>query len=219
MNNLFKASFLIPLTIISALGYIYTNTIDHNYKFVLKPLATLLVILVAVFSAKSTYKTHIVLGLVFCLIGDVALLFPEGFILGLIAFLIGHIIFLKAFISLYGFQKNSSILIGLVIYAGAFFSFAYKDLGGLLIPVVFYMLGILLMAWQGLSLLALKKSRSFVYIGLAVILFVVSDSILAIDKFKMSVPYANILIGVTYWTSITLLSLSITPIFYARNRT
>ena len=81
------------------------------------------------------------------------------------------------------------------------------------------MLGILLMAWQGLSLLALKKSRSFVYIGLAVILFVVSDSILAIDKFKMSVPYANILIGVTYWTSITLLSLSITPIFYARNRT
>jgi predicted tellurium resistance membrane protein TerC len=81
------------------------------------------------------------------------------------------------------------------------------------------MLGIILMAWQGISLLALKKSSPFIYVCCAVILFVVSDSILAIDKFKMSIPYANIIIGVTYWSSITLLSLSITPIFYARNRT
>ena len=105
--------------------------------------------------------------------GDVALLYPKGFILGLIAFLIGHIIFLKAFMSLYGFLKNTIVLICLIIYAILFFSFTYKDFDVLLLPIVFYMLGIILMACQGISLLALKKSIYFVYFCCSVILFVV----------------------------------------------
>lgn len=219
-----KLKYLIGLITIMVGSYIYASNRElTTLTIILKPLATLLVILIPmVFSKNQTkYKTHIVFGLIFCLIGDVLLLFNSMFIFGLIAFLIGHLIFIKAFILIDGFLVNYKSLALLVLYACGFFWFIKNDLGDLLIPVIFYMTCILFMAWQGINLFLSKSNYFSKLILSAVCLFVLSDTILAIDKFKMELHFANELIGITYWTAITLIALS--TIYFtsqnARNRT
>jgi uncharacterized membrane protein YhhN len=219
-----KLKHLIGLIIIAVGSYIYaSNNAITTLAIILKPLATLLVILIPLVFAKpqTKYKTHIIFGLIFCLIGDVLLLFNSMFIFGLIAFLIGHLIFIKAFILREGFLANYKSLALLILYACGFFWFVKNDLGDLLIPVIFYMTCILLMAWQGINLFLSKSDYFSKLILIAVCLFVLSDTILAINKFKMVLPFANELIGITYWTAITLIAIStlyFTP-QNARNRT
>ena len=107
---------IIVAIILCVLVYIYaSNQQLEMIRYISKPLATLLVISIPIFlkSHQSKYKTYIITGLFFCLIGDVALLFKDFFILGLVAFLIAHLIFIRAFIVFYGFIKNYKILIAL----------------------------------------------------------------------------------------------------------
>jgi len=206
---------LIVLICSVVLAYIYASNKNlETLCYVLKPLATLLVISIPLLHGKTnkTYKFYILIGLVFCLIGDVLLLFKSLFIFGLIAFLIGHVIFIKAFTTLNGFIKNYTILGLLLLYAVGYFIYINSSLGDLLIPVIVYMLFILIMAWQGLSLYTLQKSKTHLLIAIAVVLFFISDSVLAIDKFKAALPFANLIIAATYWSAITLLALSTTVI-------
>ena len=68
-------------------------------NFAFKPLATLGVIAWAALgrSDDGLVKRWIVIGLVFSLAGDVALLWPvQGFLVGLVAFLLGHLSYLVA---------------------------------------------------------------------------------------------------------------------------
>src|SRR5262249_37726384 len=68
-------------------------------NFVFKPLATLAVIAWAATAAAddARVKRWIVVGLVFSLGGDVALLWPvAGFLAGLVSFLLGHLSYLVA---------------------------------------------------------------------------------------------------------------------------
>lgn len=208
-----KKTHFICFIVLAVIIYIYASDKGLNtLRYVFKPLATILVLLLPVLFSKSNnkYKAHIILGLCFCLIGDVLLLFESLFIIGLIAFLIGHLIFIKAFTLFHGFIKNYKILALLLTYAAAYFIYIKDDLGNLLIPVIVYMLCILTMAWQGLSLYVLESKKTFKLIAIAVILFFISDSILAVDKFKVALPYANALIGITYWSAITLIAISTT---------
>ncbi|WP_375237781.1 lysoplasmalogenase [Aurantibacter sp.] len=216
--------YFIALIIIAVGSYIYaSNKALTTLAIILKPLATLLVILIPLIYSKTQtkYKTHIIFGLIFCLIGDVLLLFNSMFIFGLIAFLIGHLIFIKGFILKEGFLVNYKSLAILILYACGFFWFIKNDLGDLLIPVIFYMTCILLMAWQGINLFLSKSDYFSKLIIIAVCLFVLSDTILAINKFKNTLPFANELIGITYWSAITLIGLSTTHFTHrnARNRT
>nr|MDP9124006.1 lysoplasmalogenase [Pseudomonadota bacterium] len=68
-------------------------------NFAFKPLATLSVIAWAALgrSDDGLVKRWIVIGLVFSLAGDVALLWPvQGFLVGLVAFLLGHASYMVA---------------------------------------------------------------------------------------------------------------------------
>ena len=75
--------------------------------YVFKPLTTLFVIWLAfvqpldpVVNYNWLYKWLIVIGLVFCLGGDIFLMLPERFfIAGLVSFLLGHLFYIAAFVS------------------------------------------------------------------------------------------------------------------------
>ncbi|MFD2543022.1 lysoplasmalogenase [Lacinutrix gracilariae] len=207
-----KKSILLILIIISVLCTIVSSYINNSVMhYVFKPLSTILVILLPVLYAKNglkPYKNMLLIGLVFCLIGDVFLMFDAYFVLGLASFLIGHVFFIYAFTTINGFSTKWKTLIPLLIISGFVFLFLKDHLGNLLIPVILYITCIVLMAWQALNVYIWKKEYGFLLITIGAFLFLVSDSVLAINKFVTNFTIAQFLISSTYWSAITLIALS-----------
>ncbi|WP_242203619.1 lysoplasmalogenase [Aestuariivivens insulae] len=141
--------------------------------------------------------------LAFSVIGDVLLMFvninPNFFIGGLISFLLGHLMYVNVFYS----KRNPHIkpigfLTILLLYAIGLFYILKDSLGDLLVPVIIYMFVILLMA----TMAYLRKNRanktSFIFVFIGALCFIISDSLLALNKFYKPLPFANISIMVTY---------------------
>jgi len=146
--------------------------------------------------------------LIFCWIGDVILMFVDSselyFILGLVSFLIAHILFIILFIKQEteaNYQKNGwfwfAVLL-VLIYLGSMLSFLFPTLGDMKIPVTVYAATIsimLIMAIKGYF--SWKKTmNSLILIG--AIFFVTSDSFLAVNKFYNPIPSAHFLTMFTY---------------------
>ncbi len=147
------------------------------------------------------------IGLVFCLGGDVFLMLPKDqFILGLVSFLLGQICFVIGFNSLVGmFNLWSAILI--VILVGYIF-FLYRKLskgldargkGSLRIPVLVYAIGISLMVYSaGMAYFNGWGVKPALFAGIGALLFYISDSTLAWDRFINPLSHARLRTMVSY---------------------
>ena len=209
------------LIIISALLAIYMEFLGNRTVYmVLKPLTTILVTSLLFFLPKqesSKFKMLIVAALLFCLLGDILLLFPAYFVFGLAAFLVAHILFTIGFINLKGFHPHwTSFLILYAIGASLFF-WLQSGLGEFAVPVGVYVLVICFMAWQGIGLFLKEKRKEFLFIAIAVLLFMFSDTMIAISKFKTDFDYSSIVILSTYWMSIGLIANAARKITLAGN--
>lgn len=111
-----------------------------------------------------------------------------------------------AFITISGLRKYWLILSILLIIGSAYYSVLYRRLEDLYIVVALYLLIILLMAWQGISLYIWQRKKVFLVVSIAVVLFLVSDAVLAFDKFFKPFNLSGVLILSTYWISIVLLA-------------
>lgn len=186
---------------------------EHNgnreiYMF-LKPLTTILIMSLLIFVPKnvhSKFRNLMLAAFLFCLVGDILLLFDSYFVFGLASFLWAHLLFSTSFINLKGFGAH--ILSFLMVFGvGVILFFWLKpNLGEFMVPVALYVLVICFMAWQGIGLYFRNKGRAYSWIALAVLLFMLSDTMIAIAKFKSTFVYSNILILGTYWLSIGLLA-------------
>lgn len=180
-----------------------------NWYSLFKPLTTILVILIPIIFGNRKHKKHffsVVLALVFCLIGDVFLLDDAYFTFGLSSFLLAHILFAYSFVSIGGMKYNSFPLVLLLLIAGGFYSLIQNTLGDLSIPVAVYIFFIVFMCWQGLCLYLCRKEKIYFSIAVAAILFLISDSILAVNKFYAAFEMSGILVLLTYWLSILILA-------------
>ncbi len=141
--------------------------------------------------------------LLFCAAADVALELAEGkyFVIGLGLFLIAHITFIITFSKDLKAQKSQiPVIIMLIVYAKIMAFVLTPYLKEMTIPVYIYLTAITLMA----IFAALRGSKNdFTLYG--AIAFVVSDSILAINKFMMPVLAADYLIMITYYLSLFLI--------------
>lgn len=149
----------------------------------------------------------LITGLVFCWMGDVLLMFEENdavfFILGLAAFLCGHLFYIFYFSKLSPQpgkmqQQNLLMLLPVAVYVCVLLYLLYPSLGSLKIPVTVYAIvlaGMLSMALRQLQKINFKTALLFVA-GAAS--FVLSDSLLAINKFYHPFAPAGLLIMLTY---------------------
>ncbi|MCH1626011.1 lysoplasmalogenase [Ferdinandcohnia quinoae] len=146
---------------------------------------------------RSFTSKMIVTGLIFCMFGDGLL---HWFLIGLSAFLLGHIFYIIAFFKEWHFsliRVLSIIPIGFyAIFIGNRLTSSLIEGGNitLLIPVIAYLIIISIMAWS-----AIMTNNRWAIMGS--ILFVISDSILAWNRFVSDVPYSAILIMTTYYTA------------------
>jgi uncharacterized membrane protein YhhN len=141
-----------------------------------------------------------VLALLACAAADFVLRRPQGFIPGLYGFLIAQVAFIAAFTAERR-DRNLPAAFGFLIYAAAFVAFLWPNLGDLRLPVIGYALALATMGWR-----AWATESSPVRLG--GLLFVASDSLLAIEKFAGSDGQLSALrypVVLTYWAALALL--------------
>ncbi|MCK5400520.1 MAG: lysoplasmalogenase [Flavobacteriaceae bacterium] len=175
------------------------------YYFTKPAILTLLVIYFWLQSTHLNKRTRYitVLALLFSLIGDVLLMFVDKssnfFIGGLIAFLLAHLMYISVFLKSRNKNANPfSIIVVLLIYASGLFYLIKDGLGEMLIPVLLYLIVILTMAITAFLRKRLASSNSYNLVFAGAIFFMISDSLLALNKFYETLPLSNISIMLTY---------------------
>lgn len=207
MKSIKTASFLYVFATLVIIETLIANINGfNNLHFLSKPLIVSALILFFFFTTprqETLAKRLTVFALVFSLLGDVLLLFvfkSELFFMGgLLAFLIAHILYCLVFLK----QRNSTLkpyglTILLIIYAIGLFILIKPGLGDLVIPVLAYISVILLMVVTSFLRKGNAPNNSFKLVFLGALFFMISDSILAVNKFYMPVPYSNFSIMLTY---------------------
>ena len=148
------------------------------------------------------------LGLWLSLGGDVALLWPQqGFLPGLISFLLAHLAFIRSMTArsrlgsppgpFIGYFGLAALLLGLVLWPGL--------PADLRVPVIVYVAVLVAMAGQGAAWWLQQRSRAAGWAALGGAAFLVSDSLIAIDRFAGAVPLATVWIHSLYWLSLALM--------------
>ncbi len=182
----------------------------ENYflQYVFKPLAMATIILTAILqfdAPPNAFQKWIVAGLILSGIGDVFLINPRRFVQGLVSFLLAHLCFAAAFFSVLNLPSATFYL----AYVAFFLVVLWKNLGRLKIPVVVYALALAAMAWLATSLYFERGGDKNFYAFCGANLFVVSDSLLAFNKFNRSFSLAQPLILGTYFLAQWLIALSV----------
>ncbi len=179
-------------------------------RYLIKP--TLMIALSVYFyleteSDYTSFAKKIQAALVFSWGGDVFLMFPSCFLPGLVSFLIAHIFYILAFyenIKSKPQQRSFSLTflfaLPFLFFSTILFSAVFPYLNEMVIPVAVYTI---ILTSMGISA-ALRKgsvySESYTNVLLGAIIFMSSDSTIAINKFIYNgeLPYARIIIMVTY---------------------
>lgn len=149
----------------------------------------------------SDYRHWISLGLIFSLVGDVLLAWPgDLFIFGLGAFLLAHLAYLKAYFSDCRRLAILPLLLALAVAAILLSILISHGLGDLLIAVVVYALVISAMLWRALARLGSNvHQRSALLAAAGAVLFVFSDTLIAINRFVLPFQTAPYWLIVSYW--------------------
>lgn len=176
--------------------------------FVSKPLIVLS--LVFYYFSRVTARSKVfVLGLLFCCLGDTLLLFQFEnelfFMLGLGAFLIGHVFYIasnrqhRVMTGKDEFATQKVRLAFPVILAGTgLVVILYPGLGDLKVPVVLYAGVLTFMVVSAAYRLGCTSGSSFWMVFTGALLFMLSDSLLAIDKFHSHIAQASLWVMITY---------------------
>lgn len=200
--------WLLPVFVIPVLAYFIGLGIDNQGLRVAVKAIPVLALAVSVWRAapRTRYRRLVAAGLAFGSAGDL-LLEIDLFEVGLGAFLIGQVLYTAAFL---GDSRTLKPLAALTFYAyGLGLVWALADAtGDLLVPVAAYALAITTMLWRAVARLGSVPRTT----GLAAVygagLFVVSDSLIAINRFGPDVPGDRWLVMTTYWAAQALIAYS-----------
>ncbi len=203
--------------IILLLGLLYyEKKKDRVPLSIVKSILSLLFVMTALSQPHPVpdYYHYLLVGLIFCLIGDVCLALPQekAFMAGLVAFLVGHISYIFSFSSLIPIYHWISAGLFIMFGMSAFIFFWLRPhLKSMLIPVLLYIVVITVMtsgAWAVFWKTSFQTSgRAFILAGS--LCFYFSDVFVARDKF-IKEEYRNRLFGLPfYYTGQFMLAFSV----------
>ena len=172
-------------------------------NFVIKAIPAISLAALAFIAVTGARGKLLFTSLLFCAAADIALelKMEMSFIIGLGLFLVAHILFIATFSRDFKAQKSKiPAIILLIVYAMMMAFVLTPQLQEMAIPVYIYLTAITLM---GIFAALRASENDFTLYG--AIAFIVSDSILAINKFMMPVPAADYLVMITYYLSLFLI--------------
>ena len=195
---------------------VYEKREEEKPRLIAKTILSCLFVFVAILQPATVpaYGKFILIGLIFCLAGDVCLALPGDkiFRAGLVAFLVGHIFYVISFS--YLVSVSNWFIPGAVLFwvlSLLVFLWLRPHLKAMLIPVVVYILVITVMASGAWAVFDGSASpfwgRTFIFAG--AFLFYVSDVFVARNQFVHR-EFLNRLIGLPlYYLGQFLLAFSI----------
>jgi len=170
-----------------------------------KPLLMVMLLLYFVTSTQTypAWRNLVTMALVFSWAGDVFLISGDWFVAGLASFLVAHVFYIAAY------QKTGAASGSLQPLAVAVFAlfgiclmwFIHPGLNDLQAPVFLYALVLL-----GMGVWAFKRKdgtngESFRLVASGAVLFVMSDSLIALNRFAFAIPAERILVMSIYLTA------------------
>lgn len=205
-----RSTFFLALFLAAALADLLITWIHWpSLELIAKPM--IMVALIGFyFSSVSRRNMTFVWALFFCWAGDVLLMFQplaeDFFLAGLSAFFIGQILYVAAFREMRVASKGSELSMPQkirfslpVILAGTgLVAILFPKLGALKIPVMTYSVALIVMVLSAIFRHGQTSSRSYLLILCGAILFMISDSTLALNKFYSPIPLSGLWIMSTY---------------------
>lgn len=207
MKNLARIVFF-AVVLLHLLGIALANpTLVQFSKPLLMPTLAGWLLLAVHRDQRSTFLFRAVMGaLVFSTLGDVLLMFsgPLFFLLGLFSFLMAHVFYIGAFVSVTGF-KNGFLarkplwILPFLTFPVLLLVFLWDGIpAGMRVPVAIYAGVIAVMALSVLNLKGRIVGPVFTSLFAGALFFMLSDSLLALNKFGQAFEGAGMAIMVTY---------------------
>ncbi len=202
---------LILISATAGLVYFLTQPL-HPFpgSFVLKGVAMAPLAALSFLLARTHGRTFVYFGVAqaFSCVGDVLLdLDSRFFTFGLAAFLLSHVEYTSVWL-LYrprpfrATPVRTGIAAAVLVYAAAFAGWLVPGLGELSAPVALYIAAITAMV------VTATVSRFPIGVSIGAILFLLSDSVLSVNKFKFPVPGRDFLVWSTYYGGQLLMALA-----------
>lgn len=152
----------------------------------------------------------VMVAIIFSWLGDVSLMFQHSgeiyFMIGLGSFLIAHTGYILAYPQyieketgngLHGIQKFR-FSFPIVLAGTGLITILYAHLGSLQIPVIVYAVVLVIMTLQALFRYGYTNAVSFWFVFIGALLFMISDSLIAVNKFLSPFELSGVAIMTTY---------------------
>jgi len=177
-----------------ALLYLVAQSYVVNILWLLKIVPIALLGVTVLKSGSSSTRTILLLALVFSGCGDVLLAFDE-FIFGVAAFLLAQLSYAVLFSRYWqGIRHRWPLSVMLIMYMLGMAWLLIPYLGELQLPVMAYLFTIAAMV-----ILAMQSSLTMRWAVLGAVLFIISDSLIAINKFIYTIPFESYWIMSSYY--------------------
>jgi uncharacterized membrane protein YhhN len=152
------------------------------------------VALLALIAARN--QSHgVALALALSSIGDALLEYSPGlFVVGLVAFLLAHLTYTATFVRAWQQPRMSAAAVAIVAYSIGLGAWLLPAAGSLAAPVAIYVAAITAMA---VSAFTARFGNRWIEIG--AVMFLISDSVLAVNRFRMPLPLSGWLVWSTYY--------------------
>lgn len=182
--------FVKPMIVPAIIGFYLLNTNEANFRWV------------------------VIIALAFGLVGDIFLLIRKSaaFLVGLVAFLAGHVLYIAIFLYLSDFPENVNLPLILI---GSFLLLTLIPVSILLIkfakkmsyPAILYYSLLMMMCFSACTLYGNISLLAFCLTMSGSILFVLSDTILGVRKFTSILRDNTLLVMATYFPAQLLIAI------------
>ena len=204
-NTIISASYFMISIVFISYGSIASPLVALILKALIIPVLMLLMILNLKTSENRSNK-FIILALIFSWIGDILLGVPESsanlFVPGLISFLLAHVMYVLVFFRTPGedtiIPKRIYFLTPVLFYGIGLLVLLFNSLGEMKLPVTVYTIVILTMVCSAITRFGKVNLTSWILVMTGAILFLISDSGIAINKFYSHFYGAPVIIMTTY---------------------
>lgn len=209
MKKIIFHVFFIVIVVLDLIGELtQIKWIDYSFKPLIMIWIATYFLTFAVNADKIVLRLAII-AFIFSWFGDIFLMFHQQFIffiLGLASFLVAQIVYTFLFlqtIKLSGkisfLKKRPYFLFFYIVYGLVIYRFLFPHLDTVLqIAVLVYMLAILSMSAMALNRFGNGHPLSFTLVFTGSVLFVISDSLIAVNRFVINIPYEGLFVMSTY---------------------
>ena len=172
---------------------------------VFKPLALLFAIIFVAIRARpiratGRFDTFLLAALAFSLAGDSFLMFPGFFIPGLLSFLVAHLFYIALFKQGQPWFPSRRALVATLGVGALMYAVLFDGLNPVLrVAVAAYVLVIALMAAQAIGRATVLRDTASVWVAIGAGFFMLSDALLATNKFATPLPMAQLWILSSYY--------------------